>query len=261
MATPATHPTLHRLILLATLIGAAWFTAHHAEVRFSGQAGVRRELPERVGPWTGEDLFFCQTMTCQWAFARSELETRTNCLHCGGALSAGSPVEWSLLPRDTEITKKIYQRPGFTPLTASIVLSGADRTSIHRPQICLVGGGQEIVATHHRVIRLANGQQARVEVLDLLWRGRGADGRTQMRERYFAYWFVGPNRVTTSHWLRMFWMGFERIFTGVSHRWAYISIAGLRGEAAPRHLQDLDAFVTDFYPQVVVRDVTPTDVP
>lgn len=251
MASAATHPTLHRLILLATLLGATWIVANHAGVRYSGQAGVRSELPERVGPWNGEDIFFCQTMTCQWAYARSELAGQTRCARCGGTFSPGSPVEWSLLPSDTEIIKKIYRQNEDPPLVASIVLSGKDRTSIHRPQICLVGGGQEIVATHTRAITLPDGREVKITVLDLLWRGRTADGRPLTRERYFAYWFVGPDHETASHWVRMFWMGFERIFHGVSHRWAYVNVSGPRGDQAPNHLANLDAFIRDFYPQVV----------
>jgi hypothetical protein len=126
------------------------------------------------------------------------LGTNRLCQRCQGTLSPGSAVEWSLLPDDTAVIKKLYEQPDRPPLVASIVLSGADRTSIHRPQICLVGGGQEIVATHARSITLPDGRVVRVTVLDLLWRGQAKDGRTVSRERYFAYWFVGPHHETAS---------------------------------------------------------------
>lgn len=258
MATPSTNPTLHRLILLVTLLGATYFMAHHAEVTFSGQSGVTPRLPDHVGAWTGEDLFFCQTMTCQWTYTRGELGSATNCIRCEGRLSPGSPVEWALLPGDTEIIKKLYRRGDEVPLVAAIVLSGADRTSIHRPQICLVGGGQEIVASHQREVLLAHGGHTDLVVLDLLRRGRAENGQMQSMERFFSYWFVGPDRVTASHWARMFWMGFERIFKGVSHRWAYISISGSRTANSSAHLEALDEFVRDFYPQVV-KATPPTD--
>lgn len=252
METPATRATLHRLILLGVVSAAAYLTAHYASVRLSPLAGVKETLPVQVGAWTGVDLFFCQTMTCQWTYTRTELGTNTLCQRCQGTLSPGSAVEWSLLPADTAVIKKLYEQPGQPSLVASIVLSGADRTSIHRPQICLVGGGQEIVGTHTRRVPLPNGQFATVTVLDLLWRGQATDGRTLSRERYFAYWFVGPHHETASHWVRMFWMGMERILGGVTHRWAYLSISGPRGAAAPDYLDQLDAFLADFHPQVVL---------
>jgi|APTNR8051073442_1049403.scaffolds.fasta_scaffold00006_175 hypothetical protein len=258
METPATRTTLHRLILLGVVSAAAYLTAHHAVVRVSPLAGVRETLPDQVGSWTGEDMFFCQTMTCQWTYTRSDLGTNTVCQRCQGTLSPGSPVEWSLLPHDTSVIKKLYQQPDRPALVASIVLSGADRTSIHRPQICLVGGGQEIVATHTRRITVPDGRIVRVTVLDLLWRGQTKDGRTVSRERYFAYWFVGPHHETASHWVRMFWMGMERILGGVTHRWAYVNISGPRGDQAPDYLATLDRFIADFYPQVVLpRDPAP----
>lgn len=255
METPATRTTLHRLILLVVLLVTAYVTARYADVRFTGEAGVRRELPEQVGAWRGQDLFYCQTMTCQWSYTRSELGEDLRCRRCNGEVSQGSPVEWSLLPRDTTIIKKLYQRDGYDPLSTAVVLSGANRTSIHRPQICLVGGGQEIVATHTRRITLADGSSFKLVVLDLLRRGTAENGQTFAQERFFAYWFSGPNRVTSSHWARMFWMGFERIFLGVSHRWAYLSVSGQRD--GDRHLVPLDEFVRDFYPLVV----QPTSAP
>ena len=258
METPATRATLHRLILLGVVSAAAYLTAHHAAVRVSPLTGVRETLPAQVGAWTGVDLFFCQTMTCQWTYTRTDLGTNTVCQRCQGTLSPGSAVEWSLLPDDTAVIKKLYEQPDRASLVASIVLSGADRTSIHRPQICLVGGGQEIVATHTRRIVLPDGHVVRVTVLDLLWRGQAKDGRTLSRERYFAYWFVGPHHETASHWVRMFWMGMERILGGVTHRWAYVNISGPRGEQAPDYLATLDRFIADFYPQVVrPRDPAP----
>jgi hypothetical protein len=66
METPAARTTLHRLILLGVVCVAAYLTAHYAAVRVSPLAGVKDTLPEQVGVWTGVDLFFCQTMTCQW---------------------------------------------------------------------------------------------------------------------------------------------------------------------------------------------------
>lgn len=262
METPATRTTLHRLILLGVIGAAAYVTAHYASVRVSPLAGVRENLPAQVGAWSGEDLFFCQTMTCQWTYTQTDLGTNTLCQRCQGELSPGSAVEWSLLPDDTAVLKKVYEHAGLPSLVASIVLSGADRTSIHRPQICLVGGGQEIVATHARRINLPDGRVVKITVLDLLWRGRAADGRTLSRERYFAYWFVGPHHETASHWVRMFWMGMERILGGVTHRWAYVNVSGPRGEKAPDYLATLDAFIKDFYPQVVLpRDATPDTAP
>jgi len=262
METSATRTTLHRLILLGVVCVVAYLTAHYAAVRVSPLAGVRETLPDQVGGWTGVDLFFCQTMTCQWTYTSTELGTNTLCGRCEGTLSPGSATEWALLPDDTDIVKKLYEQPTRPPLVASIVLSGADRTSIHRPQICLVGGGQEIVATHTRRIALADGRTVQVTVLDLLWRGQAADGRTLSRERYFAYWFVGPHHETASHWVRMFWMGMERILGGVTHRWAYVNISGPRGAQAPDYLTTLDAFIADFYPKVVLpRDPAPDTAP
>ncbi len=63
-----------------------------------------------------------------------------------------SAIEREVLPADTGFSRKNYvslQRPN-ERVFLSIVLSGRDRTSIHRPEICLVGQGWTITqrATH-----------------------------------------------------------------------------------------------------------------
>ncbi len=253
METPATRTTLHRLILLGVVSAAAYLTAHYAAVRVSPLAGVKETLPEQVGAWTGVDLFFCQTMTCQWTYTRTELGTNTLCQRCQGTLSPGSAVEWSLLPDDTAVIKKLYEQP--------------DRASpgrLHRAQRCgphqhpppanLPGGRRPGNRGHAYPPYRAGGwaHRSRHGAGPVVARTGTTDGRTVSRERYFAYWFVGPHHETASHWVRMFWMGMERILGGVTHRWAYVNISGPRGEQAADYLTTLDTFIADFYPKVVL---------
>ena len=40
---------------------------------------------------------------------------------------------------------------------------------------------------------------------------------------------MGKDRETASHLWRMYWMGYDRVVHGVSHRWAYIAMSGDRG--------------------------------
>jgi hypothetical protein len=80
---------------------------------------------------------------------------------------------------------------------------------------------------------------------------------------FYAYWFVGKDRETASHVQRMIWMAADRIFRGVSHRWAYIAIYGHRVPGSNAHIQLLADFIALFRPAIVLDPdaILPSDAP
>jgi hypothetical protein len=237
-------------LLTVTAIATAAL-AFGSRVVYTGRAGVHLELPSAVGPWRGERLFSCQNPACGRNLVESELAGGDVCPVCGGALSSGSRIEWALLPADTVIRKTLYTHADTgEQLAVSMVLGGESRTSIHRPQICLVGDGREITRTRSLGLRESGGHPLTVTLLDLLWRGQLPDGRWVSNPSFYAYWFIAPNRQTARHDVRMFWMAFDRIVRGESHRWAYIGVAGRRTEGADAHEQRATDFIAQLAPAV-----------
>ena len=55
-----------------------------------------------------------------------------------------SQIELGYFPKDTSYVRRIYQAPDGFGVSAIIILMGADRTSIHRPEYCLLGQGWNI---------------------------------------------------------------------------------------------------------------------
>ncbi|NCD35016.1 MAG: exosortase-associated EpsI family protein [Spartobacteria bacterium] len=160
-----------------------------------------------------------------------------------------SPVEYSILPKDTYITRKLYKNAVTGDgLFVALVMSGADRSSIHRPQLCLVGQGNEILGQHVEEVPMTGRDDLGVMVIDMM-RPYARNSKQQGKyPSFYAYWFVGKDRETPYHVERMFWMAYDRIVKNVSHRWSYISISGSGKYAAKK--ETVDAFVADFYPQI-----------
>ena len=131
-------------------------------------------------------------------------------------------------------------------------MSGKERASIHRPQICLVGQGNEILHSHVIEVPLAGRDPLKVMVLDLLWKGRTSDGQPVQKATYYAYWFVGKGRETPYHLERMFWMAADRVLYNRSHRWAYIAIAGERDEQK-QYTKQIQSFISQLYPQMMTN--------
>lgn len=219
------------VVMLAA--GAAYLTARLEAVSSRTQAGVRLAEDEKnpaalptflgeAGTWFGRDVEV-------------------------------SAVERELLPADTGFARKNYfrpSRPASEQVLFSIVLSGADRSSIHRPELCLVGQGWSIVGRERQRFLLKKeallagesvGEKAADEFIEatVLRIEREvvlSDGRREKVPALFAYWFAARGVTEASH-AGMLWRGArERLWHLRSERWAYVVAMTLTadGEAAAR---------------------------
>ena len=150
--------------------------------------------------------------------------------------------EYDQLPKDTEFIKSIYQNAAGESVYVSIVLTGRDRESIHRPERCLVGQGHTILSRNVREFPVEGRDPLRVMVFlneKTVESGQGAYGFFS----YYAYWFVGQGRETPDHYMRMFWLAWDRVMHSVAHRWAYISVAGRREKDSDEYAKQLRDFL------------------
>ncbi len=242
-----------RLLVIAALALAAWAMVFKTGVATSDEAGIVMHLPDRVGPWLGEELLFCSRRQCDSSFMARQLQDPTTCPRCGSPLSNMTWAEQDMLPADTQLVRKHYTLPHDpNGIHATIVLSGDDRSSIHRPQVCMTAAGHDIVDS--RIIRIpmpGSDSPLEVMVLDMLRSGARPDGTPVAHATFYAYWFVGKDRETASHIERMLWMGYDRIFRGISHRWAYIAMSGARDPQSEAHLQTVADFASRLHPALL----------
>lgn len=225
--------------------------AFSVDVQVSDVAGVKADLPDQVGEWRGYALRFCQNQTCQKEFDARSLADPAVCPQCGGQLAGMSFLESRLLPHDTVLVKKRYTNNVGRMMFASIVLSGRERASIHRPEVCLVGQGSEIVNQSVLEVPMDGRPPLQVKVLDMIHRRGDPASAQTVHYSYYAYWFVGHGRETPEHWQRMFWMASDRVLHNIAHRWAYISVASVRTEHGDEHLDQARDFIHDLYPQML----------
>lgn len=238
-------------VVIGLLAAASLVLAFSVNVSVTDEAGVKMALPDQVGEWSGQDIRFCLNPVCQRDWFLADI-TNGVCPACGGDVSTMTKAEKDLLPADTILLKKQYKTPSGQSLFVSIVLSGSERASIHRPQICLVGQGNEIVDSNVLPVDLPGRDPVEVMVLDLIRRAQDSGGVQREMPTYYAYWFVGKGRETPYHIQRMIWMATDRILHNVSHKWAYIAVAGVRkpGDDAA-YKQQIAGFVRDLYPQLL----------
>src|SRR5260370_16227254 len=185
----AFRESLWRAFVLVLLVGLTLLACrlfHDVDTR--NQPGVIMNLPDGIGNYIGFDTDITES-------------------------------ERVILPRDTEFAKKRYSGFDLPEITTEIVLSGAQRQSIHRPQVCLVGQGWAIQKEETIPITLADGKVQKVRKLTFLKKKAGFE-----IAGYFIYWFVGKDKTTEYHIERSFLTSWDRIVHRVNHRWAYVIV-------------------------------------
>lgn len=213
---------------------------------------IRVALPDRVGEWIGQEIRYCQNPECGGEFFADHMPDPEVCPSCGEEALNISLVEKNALPPDTEILKMRYRHPAGRMVYVSIVLSGRERDSIHRPQLCLVGQGFQIERSRVVSCDIEGRNPLDVMLLDLIRPLRTEDGRTVSIPSYYAYWFVGKERETPYHLQRMFWMATDRIFRNVVHQWAYIAVSSAREKESDAYVREVESFVAELYPHMYI---------
>lgn len=136
-----------------------------------------------------------------------------------------STHEQSVLPPDTVYGRRIYTADDGFQALISIVVMGTDRTSIHKPQYCLTGQGQQIVGSELITVPIGGPEPYDLQVMKLTTKAqrRAVDGTMVDVGGVFMYWFVADGHLTAKHGERMWLMGKELVTSGLLQRWAYVA--------------------------------------
>ncbi|MBL7077887.1 MAG: exosortase-associated EpsI family protein [Kiritimatiellae bacterium] len=220
------------------------------DIMIEDQPGVHMRMPVASEGWQGKQLHYCHSEECHWSGSADEVANGA-CPRCSAPTFPMAWVEKEQLPPDTEFVKYLYTDSLNRGLLVSMVLSGSDRNSIHRPQRCLAAQGYGMLHSRILQVHLSGRGPLTVEVLEAIRPDPRQPDRTGLKPRWFAYWFVGQDRETPSHLTRMFWLAWDRIFRGVAHRWVYIMIQGQGYRSREAFANALETFIPAWYPTVL----------
>ncbi len=178
----------------ALFAGLAVLSLHLTEdANTDTQAGVIMELPGYIKGFVGEEQEISQ-------------------------------AELIILPGDTEFARKVY-RDARSDILCSIVLSGGERRSIHRPEACLPGQGWTVRGGEVVNIPLTDGRDLDVMKLSLVRQVAVGPGKTINVRSLYLYWFVGHDVMTPYHGRRVFLTSWDRVVRNINHRWAYVIVS------------------------------------
>jgi len=165
-----------------------------------------------------------------------------------------SEAELADLPKDTGFSRKEYDDFAGDDIFCTIVLSGAEQRSIHRPEACLPGQGWSILGQDNLSIRLNSGRDLVIRNLTIQRDHVTANNEHHVVRGYYMYWFVGENVTTPSHFTRFLLSGWDRVAHNRAHRWAYVSVLSpvtdsLRANGL--NAEQTQTMMTDFIRKIV----------
>ena len=129
------------------------------------------------------------------------------------------------LPKDTSYAGRLYTATNGLQINSTIILMGADRTSIHKPDYCLPGQGWSINEKTAVNIPVAGPQNYQLPVAKWIIGNvyQTPDGQKHEVSGLYVFWFVADGEQTADNYQRMWWLGRDLLRTGVLQRWAYVS--------------------------------------
>ena len=115
---------------------------------------------------------------------------------------------WVICPKTPVLWSDYYQAPDGLWVTGTIILMGADRTSIHRPDYCLPGQGWTIESKTVVKIPIGGGHPYELPVAKWIIHNsfKSPDGQKQEVSGLYVFWFVADNEQTTDNAQRMWWL-------------------------------------------------------
>lgn len=156
------------------------------------------------------------------------------------------------LPKDTLFGHRYYGKTNGLMLDMQVVLMGADRSSIHKPQYCLLGSGFAWNVEELSSVRIQKPHAYDLPVMKLKLHREVREGEGKVRKEagVFVYWFVADGELTAEHKQRMWWMARDMLKTGVLQRWAYvICFAPCAPGAEDETFEQMKEFIADAVPQ------------
>lgn len=163
-----------------------------------------------------------------------------------------TPAEREVLPPDTGYSRRNYVsiQDRARQVFLSIVLTGRDRSSIHRPELCLLGQGWNLVSRTETTLTIGPGETLPVTLLRVEREVIGRAGERQAVSCWLVYWFVGRTATVASHAEMLWRSSLDRLLHFRADRWAYVVAQTPVMAGQTTDLRTIEEVLTDVWPRL-----------
>ena len=271
------------LVAGVTVVAVAVFTAGY--VMPAPEVGiapvVARALPDQVDDFLSDVPWFCQNPQCLTMMEQKRLTEKTVdgvvgyvCPSCGNLMGRKSLGEVTILPEDTVILKRNYRAADGLVYSASVVIQGRSRASLHRAEICLPSQGFVVEKARRVPFKLAGRTRTlRACQIDALPSAGGTrmpvrqEGRLVWFDKAdvtegqgghpgeisLVYWFLCQERECSSHTQRILLDVWDRSVHNRINRWVMVAVSTSQPLDSVESRERFETFMSEWYPQLVLK--------
>lgn len=221
-----------RLVAVVIILGGGLLLCSRSDVAYHvGSAGVNPEMPGLLAGYASVD----QPMTAR---------------------------EKSILAEDVRIERRLYTRSD-RAILSTIVLSGAEKRSLHSPDDCLPAQGWMVADKNFVTLDLGDGFTPTASLMTMYRDVEDANGRRVRLRALNLFWYLGSDGTSCAGYEEHIWRTyFDALVKNLNHRWALLTFfAPLKTEASGfedpfaeiKALEDMKEFIRTLMPVILVR--------
>lgn len=182
---------LAHAIAVATLVAAALVLCARTPTTVKmAEPGLVMELPAIVGDFQGSP--------------EKEMESR----------------EKQLFDEGVKLKRRVYLGPDNRFITATLVMSGPVKKSLHEPTRCLPDQGWTIGDTEEVAIKMDDGREQRATLMHIFREREAASGARVRQRALNLYWYQGSHGVSTPSYNVSYARTYlDSILRNLNHRW------------------------------------------
>lgn len=219
------------------ILGGGLFVCSISDVAYHvGPAGVTPEMPGLLAGYASVD----QPMTAR---------------------------EKSILAEDVRIERRLYTRSD-RAILSTIVLSGAEKRSLHSPDDCLPAQGWMVANKNFVTLDLGNGFTPTASLMTMYRDVEDSSGRRVRLKALNLFWYLGSDGTSCAGYEEHIWRTyFDALVRNLNHRWALLTFfVPLKTEASGfedpfaeiQALEDMKEFIRTLMPLILVREKSPS---
>lgn len=133
--------------------------------------------------------------------------------------------EKNLLDEGVRLARNVYASAAGRQIMATVILSGFEKRSLHRPEVCLPNQGWTVTDRTQIPLRMKDGREITIMMMRIF---RDAEPQPGVRVRTRAvnfYWYIGSDGTSCAdHYEHVFLSYYDSVFRNIQHRWAMASI-------------------------------------
>jgi exosortase len=133
--------------------------------------------------------------------------------------------EKNLLDEGVKLARTGYASANGRQILATVIMSGFEKRSLHRPEVCLPAQGWTVTDRMPVSLHLADGRDVDVMMMRVF---RDVEPKPGVRIRTRAvnfYWYIGSDGTNCAdHYEHIFLSYYDAVFRNIQHRWSMASI-------------------------------------